>query len=77
VRTDRGVPWYLGRLKPAARTLSIGLVEVQDDLRRPPPDLPYDYVWFTPGVDVGQDPCAAHEGDLQRLPGGGAQARTG
>ena len=69
VRTDRGVPWYLGRLKPAARTLSIGLVEVHDDLRRAPPDLPYDYVWFTPRVDAGQDPCAAHEGDLQRLPG--------
>ena len=69
VRTDRGVPWYLGRLKPAARTLSIGLLEVQDDLRRPPPDLPYDYVWFTPRAAGGQDPCAEHEADLQRLRG--------
>ena len=71
VRKDRGVPWYLGRLKPAARTLSIGLVEVQDDLRRPPADLPYDYVWLTPRVDDGQDPCAAHEGGLPRLPESG------
>jgi uncharacterized iron-regulated protein len=67
VRKDRGVPWYLGRLKPEARTLSIGLLEVQDDLRRPPADLPYDYVWFTPRVDDGQDPCAAHGDDLHRL----------
>jgi uncharacterized iron-regulated protein len=67
VRKDRGVPWYLARLKPAARTLSIGLVEVRQDLRGPRVDLPYDYVWFTPRVDGGQDPCAAHKDDLQRL----------
>jgi uncharacterized iron-regulated protein len=67
VRKDRGVPWYLARLKPAARTLSIGLVEVRDDVRGPPPDLPYDYVWFTPRVDDGEDPCAAHKDELRRL----------
>jgi uncharacterized iron-regulated protein len=69
VRNDRGVPWYLARLKPAARTLSIALVEVQDDQRRPPADLPYDYVWFTARVADGGDPCA--EGDLQGMPGSG------
>jgi uncharacterized iron-regulated protein len=67
VRNDRGVPWYLARLEPGARTLSIGLLEVRDDLRRLPHDLPYDYVWFTPRVDDGGDPCAAHAVDLQRL----------
>lgn len=67
VRNDRGVPWYLARLEPEARTLSIGLVEVRDDLQRPPHDLPYDYVWFTPRVDDGLDACAAHEVDLRRL----------
>jgi uncharacterized iron-regulated protein len=67
VRKDRGVPWYLARLKPAASTLSIGLVEVREDVHGPPVDLPYDYVWFTPGVDDGQDPCATHKDDLQRL----------
>ena len=67
VRKDRGVPWYLARLRPAARTLSIGLLEVQDELRQAPADLPYDYVWFTPRVDHAQDPCAAYEGDLRRL----------
>lgn len=67
VRNDRGVPWYLAQLEPGARTLSIGLVEVRDDLPRLPHDLPYDYVWFTPSVDDGGDACAAHALDLQRL----------
>jgi uncharacterized iron-regulated protein len=71
VRNDRGVPWYLARLRPTARMLSIALMEVQDDQRRPPVDLPYDYVWFTARVDDGDDPCAAFEGDLQGLPGSG------
>ena len=35
VRNDRGVPWYLARLEPEARTLSIGLVEVRDDATAP------------------------------------------
>ena len=69
VRNDRGVPWYLARLKPAARPLSIALVEVEDDQRRPPVDLPYDYVWFA-RVDGAEDPCAAL-GDLRGLPGSG------
>jgi uncharacterized iron-regulated protein len=67
VRNDRGVPWYLARLKPTASTLSIGLLEVEDDLPHPPADLPYDYFWFTPRVDGGQNPCAAYEADQQRL----------
>jgi uncharacterized iron-regulated protein len=67
VRNDRGVPWYLAHLEPAARILSIGLLEVHDDRRRLPPDLPYDYVWFTPRVDDGADACAAREAELRRL----------
>jgi uncharacterized iron-regulated protein len=67
VRNDRGVPWYLARLEPRARTLSIGLLEVADDLGRLPRDLPYDYVWFTPRVDDGGDACAAHALDVQWL----------
>jgi uncharacterized iron-regulated protein len=66
VRKDRGVPWYLARLRPAARTVSVGLLEVQDEMRAPAPDLPYDYVWFTPRVDDG-DPCEAHDAELRRL----------
>jgi uncharacterized iron-regulated protein len=72
VRNDRGVPWYLARLEPEARILSIGLMEVQDDVPRPPRDLPHDYVWFTPRVDDHGDECAAHAVDLvgtERAPG--------
>jgi uncharacterized iron-regulated protein len=58
VRKDRGVPWYLAQLRPAARIVSIGLIEVEDDLDDAGDDLPYDYVWFTPRVDDA-DPCAA------------------
>ena len=57
VRSDRGVPWYLARLRPTARTLSVGLIEVQDEATTLPADLPFDYVWFTPRVDDA-DPCA-------------------
>jgi uncharacterized iron-regulated protein len=71
VRNDRGVPWYLARLQPGARTLSIALAEVQDNERRPPADLPYDYVWFTARVDGAEEPCAALGGDLRGLPGSG------
>ncbi|MGH6914009.1 MAG: ChaN family lipoprotein, partial [Geminicoccales bacterium] len=67
VRKDRGVPWYLARLRPDARSVSIGLLEVQDDVLEPPPDLPYDYVWFTPRIDDSGDPCETHDADLQRL----------
>jgi uncharacterized iron-regulated protein len=68
VRKDRGVPWYLGRLEPGARVVSIALLEVQNDIREPSADLPYDYVWFTPRVD-DPDPCATQESELQRLKG--------
>ena len=70
VRKDRGVPWYLARLDPGARVASVALLEVQDEVRRLPGGLPYDYVWFTPRVD-DQDPCAARESELQRLRGSG------
>jgi uncharacterized iron-regulated protein len=48
VRKDRGVPWYLARLQPDARSVSIGLLEVQNDSLEPALGLPYDYVWYTP-----------------------------
>ncbi|HZA66480.1 MAG TPA: ChaN family lipoprotein [Geminicoccaceae bacterium] len=70
VRKNRGAPWYLARLEPDARIVSIGLLEVEDDVRDPPADLPYDYLWFTPRVD-DRDPCAVPEGDLQSLRGSG------
>jgi uncharacterized iron-regulated protein len=67
VRKDRGVPWYLARLRPGARSVSIGLLEVQDDMLEPPTDLPYDYVWLTPRVDDRGDSCEGHDAELERL----------
>ncbi len=57
VRTDRGVPWYLQRLRPGARIASLAFVEVEGTTTEPPDDLPYDYLWFTPPAGR-DDPCA-------------------
>ena len=62
VRTDRGVPWYLARIRPDARIVSVGLLEVADGVDEVPADLPFDYVWFTPRAD-DEEPC----GDVQQL----------
>ncbi|MEM7025044.1 MAG: ChaN family lipoprotein [Pseudomonadota bacterium] len=67
VRNDRGVPWYLDRLRPGARSLSIGLLEVHDDMLKPEADVPYDYVWFTPAMDQGGDACETHDSALRSL----------
>ena len=62
VRNDRGVPWYLARIRPDARILSVGLLEVLDEVDSVPVDLPFDYVWFTPRAGDGE-PCA----DVEQL----------
>jgi hypothetical protein len=67
VRKDRGVPWYLARLRPGARSVSIALLEVQDDMLKPPTGLPYDYVRLTPRVDDGGDSCESHDAEFERL----------
>jgi uncharacterized iron-regulated protein len=59
VRTDRGVPWYLARLRPGARIRSLALVEVTgDEARARRAELPYDYAWFTAPA-ARDDACAA------------------
>jgi uncharacterized iron-regulated protein len=68
VRTDRGVPWYLARMRPQARIVSVGLLEVLDGIESVPTGLPFDYVWFTPRVGDDQ-PCAGPEPALRRLEG--------
>lgn len=65
-RTDRGVPAWLARLRPGVRTLSIGLIEADEDLRWPrhyaerfgDVAFPFDYVVFTPRAER-EDPCEA------------------
>ncbi len=63
-RFDHGGPLYLARRAPGQRILSLGLLEVSEELREPEAyaarfnaeRLPFDFVWFTPRVD-DQDPC--------------------
>lgn len=64
VRTDRGVPWILGRIQPGTATASLAFVEVQTTWKDPAAyaaifhaaSLPFDFVWFTPRLD-DEDPC--------------------
>jgi len=73
VRKDYGVPAYVRRIDPAARTVSIAFVEV--DAKRTNVEnyaerfrgrLPFDYVWFTPAVD-DEDPCEKFRKSLEKL----------
>lgn len=62
VRKDLGVPRYIH--DPGARLVSVGVLEVDKDLKRPRDyaqnwgngQLPFDYVWFTPRAQR-KDPC--------------------
>lgn len=69
LRTDRGVPWQLGRQGYRGRILTIAPMEVQAD-RTDARDYgaaygtreaPFDYLWFTPR-QRREDPCAALRG---------------
>jgi uncharacterized iron-regulated protein len=66
IRTDRGVPWYLARIRPTARTVSVALLEVWEEPDLAAADLPFDYVWFTSRVD-DDEPCARDEERLRQL----------
>lgn len=63
-RADRGVPAWVERIRPGASQVSIGLLEVDPDLRWPrqyaeefgADRFPFDYVVFTPRTER-EDPC--------------------
>ncbi|RMF12727.1 MAG: hypothetical protein D6763_00155 [Alphaproteobacteria bacterium] len=56
-RTDRGVPYHLERLGARSAVASVGFVEVATDKAEPQSyELPFDLVWFTPGLRRA-DPC--------------------
>jgi hypothetical protein len=63
-RSDRGVPAWLERMRPGARAVSIGLVEVDADRGWPreyvepygSSRLPFDFVVFTPRAER-EEPC--------------------
>lgn len=78
-RADAGVPWHLERLGAAAdEVLSVAMMEISDEEDDPAAygtgfwgdALPFDVVWFTPVVDLG-DPCEAMRAQLK-----GAARRT-
>jgi uncharacterized iron-regulated protein len=68
VRRDRGAPRWLARFAPGARVAAVGLVEVDPADPAPPPDLaaPFDYVWYTPRLDL-EDPCERYRESLESL----------
>ncbi len=82
-RTDRGVPFQLLRLAPAATIVSLGILEVAAD-RATPADyaadfddaLPYDFLLFTPRLD-DEDPCEKFAEQLQQMGGGDAEGAEG
>ena len=70
-RRDIGLPLYFAARNPAARILSIGLVEVVPGDVAPEKyatetatgEAPYDVIWFSPRLDRSGrfDPCAGYE----------------
>ncbi|MGF1553126.1 MAG: ChaN family lipoprotein [Paracoccaceae bacterium] len=61
-RADRGVPVYLARLAPDLDVVALGQVEVRAGAEDAGAyDTPYDYVWFSEGVEGRPDPCAAFD----------------
>jgi uncharacterized iron-regulated protein len=73
VRNDYGVPAYVRRVDAGARMVSVALVEVdatrvnvESYAERFGGRFPFDYMWFTPGVD-DQDPCEKFRKSLERL----------
>ena len=73
-RTDHGVPWHLKRLAPDRLVRTVALIEVSEAMTDPREyaeifgveALPFDFVWFTPRVDVG-DPCEKFSEQLKQL----------
>jgi len=69
-RADLGVPIYLAARAPAKRVISVGIVEVDDDVDGVdgyPEARPgrFDLVWFTPRA-ARSDPCAGFKGVFPR-----------
>jgi uncharacterized iron-regulated protein len=76
-RRDRGVPFHLARLAPGRTAVSLAFLEVLDGADGAAAygeyfggmDLPFDYVWFTPRVDI-RDACERFEEQLKKMKGG-------
>jgi uncharacterized iron-regulated protein len=74
VRTDRGVRVRLRAEAGDDRALSVGFLEVDDELLDPADyarqfreaDTPLDFVWFTPRLD-DEDPCEKFRAQLEKM----------
>lgn len=67
VRKDWGVPWYLEKLRPGAKIVSVVLAEVGEAAQMATEGVAYDYVWFTPGVrPPGRQPCRSPGGFIDQ-----------
>lgn len=68
-RRDRGVPYYLRTIDPAASVISIVFREVEAgavSVSEYEDTTHFDFVWFTPRVD-NEDPCEQFKESLRRM----------
>jgi uncharacterized iron-regulated protein len=75
-RNDRAVPFHLRRMAPGRAVVSIAFLEVSAGENDPTAyaspfgsaALPFDFVWFTPRVDI-RDACERFEEQLKNMRG--------
>lgn len=75
VRADAGAPWHIARLGGGTRdhVVTVAMMEVAPDTTDPAEygsrywasDLPFDVIWFTPIVTLG-DPCEAMRRHMEK-----------
>ncbi|MDP6475198.1 MAG: ChaN family lipoprotein [Alphaproteobacteria bacterium] len=73
-RNDRAVPFHLERMAPGRTVASLAFLEVLEGEEEAPAYaasfngevLPFDYVWFTPRVDI-RDACERFEEQLKKM----------
>lgn len=83
-RHDRAVPLHLRRTAPGRSIVTMAFLEVSDGENAAPAyaepfgsaALPFDYVWFTPRVDI-RDACERFEEQLKKMQEGKAGAKKG
>ena len=76
-RRDRGVPFHLRRMAPGSAIASLAFIEVLESADSASAygeyfggnPLPFDFVWFTPRVDI-RDACERFEEQLKKMKGG-------
>lgn len=72
VRRDYGVPWHLGRLAAGRRAVVVAMLEVDGEASEVADyagvygaALPFDFVWFTPALEL-EDACEKYAEALRR-----------